>query len=236
MGNMSDSMQKVADDIRSSADERGRFLRELSSKTHSMIKELHNTREDEVKALKERLFSQEKARVEATRKFMDEVGVKVSEMRSDTNNLIKRYGLERRDDAKKLQNQLSSGEKKRKEDMKKVLDEIALDTRKRKEDVKKVLDEIASELSQAHRVWLEVCRKVAPEVPVVEEEVEEAAPAIYEEKILNIVSRHPDGIKLVDIGDELGVEWRALIGIIKSLVDKGTIEKIDNMYYPKKEG
>jgi len=61
-------------------------------------------------------------------------------------------------------------------------------------------------------------------------------PAFPDEKmILEVVKRHPEGIKLVDIGNELGVNWRTLVEIIKHLVDEGKVEKVGNMYYPIKE-
>jgi len=62
--------------------------------------------------------------------------------------------------------------------------------------------------------------------------VEEPAPS-PEDQILEAVARHPEGIRLVDIGNELGVDWRTLIGAVKPLVDEGRVEKIDSLYYPK---
>jgi hypothetical protein len=52
------------------------------------------------------------------------------------------------------------------------------------------------------------------------------------ERVLGIVRGHVDGIRLVDIGNELGVDWRSLVGVAKSLLEEGTIEKIDCLYYP----
>jgi len=36
----------------------------------------------------------------------------------------------------------------------------------------------------------------------------------------------------VEIGNELGVDWRGLIAVVRALVDEGAVEKIDNEYYP----
>ena len=52
------------------------------------------------------------------------------------------------------------------------------------------------------------------------------------ERVLGIVRGHVDGIRLVDIGNELGVDWRSLVGVAKSLLVEGAIEKIDCLYYP----
>ena len=88
-------------------------------------------------------------------------------------------------------------------------------------------------------------KKVVPEAVAVEEVVEEEVveeavekPAVEsapsdEERVLEVIARHPEGIKLVDIGNELGVNWRSFIGTTKSLVDEGKVEKIDTVYYPR---
>jgi hypothetical protein len=52
------------------------------------------------------------------------------------------------------------------------------------------------------------------------------------ERVLTVIHAHPDGIRLVEIGNELGVDWRGLIAVVRSLMDEGKAEKIDNTYYP----
>jgi predicted transcriptional regulator len=52
------------------------------------------------------------------------------------------------------------------------------------------------------------------------------------EEVLEIIAQHSDGIKMVDIGNELGVDWRTLINDIIFLVDNEQIDKIGNLYYP----
>jgi len=52
------------------------------------------------------------------------------------------------------------------------------------------------------------------------------------ERVLAVVQAHPEGIRLVEIGNELGVDWRGLIAVVRALVDEGAVEKIDNEYYP----
>ena len=54
-----------------------------------------------------------------------------------------------------------------------------------------------------------------------------------EEEILEVITQHPEGIKLVDIGEEIGVPWRSLINETKTLVDSGRVNKVDTLYYPK---
>jgi len=124
------------------------------------------------------------------------------------------------------------------------MDEIRKTNNEHRETARKMLGEIASDLRQASQMWAEIGeKKIAPEAApekVVEEveekpEVKAVPPISNREKILGVVGRYPEGIKLVDIGNELGVNWRGLIVDVKFLVDEDTVEKIDNMYYPKKE-
>lgn len=70
-----------------------------------------------------------------------------------------------------------------------------------------------------------------PEAAPAEEEVE-AEEAAQKERIFAVVQRHPEGMRIVDIGNELGVDWRSLTRIVRSLVEEREIERIDNMYFP----
>ena len=73
-----------------------------------------------------------------------------------------------------------------------------------------------------------------------EEEVraEEPLPAeeaVQAERILAIIQRHRVGVRIVDIGNELGVDWRSLITTLQSLEEERKIERINMMYYPGKK-
>jgi hypothetical protein len=102
--------------------------------------------------------------------------------------------------------------------------------------VRSTLNEIASDVSAAKRLW-----SVGPELTTtVLERPFEAPPAeerlTEQERILQVLKAHPDGIRLVDIGNQLGVDWRGLIAPTKSLLDEGKVEKIDYLYYLAADG
>ena len=244
MGKISDAMQNVVDEIRSSAEARGTALRELSEEAKQLmkdadnaLKDIHRANQAQAKALRERLSSKEKARVEATREFMGGVGVKVSEMRSGTYNLLERFGLEHGDMAKAFREKLSSERKAGVETSREFMEEVHNTNGECREAVRSMLDEIASDLRQADQIWTKGLGKKVVRKAVVKKAVQEIKKkaGTEKEKILEVIARHPEGIKLVDIGNERGVDWRTLIGPTKSLVDEDEVEKIDNMYYPKKE-
>jgi len=49
-----------------------------------------------------------------------------------------------------------------------------------------------------------------------------------------MIQENLDGIRLVDIGNRIGMNWRSLIKVVKSLEDEGKIERLNNVYYPLK--
>jgi len=256
MGKISDAMQNVVDEIGSSAEARGTALRELSEEakqlmkdTHNAMKDIHRINEAQAKDLRDRLSSERKAGVEETRGFMEDVekfieGIRVrtSEMRSGNQNLLERFHLEHGDMAKTLREGLSSARVKLSSDEKvtadasrQFMEEVHNTNSECREAVREMLDEIASDLGQADQIWTKGLGKKVVRKAVVKEAVQEIKKkaGTEKEKILEVVARHPDGIKLIDMGNELGVDWRTLIGPIKSLVDKDKVEKIDTMYYPQ---
>jgi hypothetical protein len=69
-------------------------------------------------------------------------------------------------------------------------------------------------------------------LPAAKPEAELTGRLSEREQILRVLGGHPDGIRLVDIGNELGVDWRSLITLTKILADEGKLEKIEHLYYP----
>jgi hypothetical protein len=55
---------------------------------------------------------------------------------------------------------------------------------------------------------------------------------VLERQVLRVIQNHPDGIRTVDVGNELGVDWRALLGVIRRLLEDGAVERIDQQWYP----
>lgn len=49
--------------------------------------------------------------------------------------------------------------------------------------------------------------------------------------LLDTIALHPEGVTLADLGNELGVDWRSLIGTVRSLMNEGEIERIQQMFY-----
>jgi len=150
------------------------------------------------------------------------------------------------------------------EHLRQRLEEIRETAGSLRQATRATLGEIASDVWAAKRLWSggEVREFAGPATTVMEparppesgrraaaqalaqpvaEAVEPALPepeqkrAAEREQVLRVLRAHSEGIRLVDIGNELGVDWRGLIALTKSLLDEGKIEKIDHLYYPVEE-
>lgn len=84
--------------------------------------------------------------------------------------------------------------------------------------------------------------KDIPEVEVIREITVEGLPEAYikqiipmtlEDKVLDYINKHPDGVKILDMEEPMG-EKRMKLGFVgKNLLDEGKVLKIGNIYYPK---
>ena len=57
-------------------------------------------------------------------------------------------------------------------------------------------------------------------------------PVYREESLLRTLRAHPEGIRLVEMGNEVGVDWRHLVQPVHTLADAGRIEQFDELFYP----
>ncbi len=170
--------------------------------------------------------------VDEIRSSTEARGAGLEQLRSQTHVDLGRFRRQRRDTV-----QESLGRLRRR------LGEIRESAGSLRQATRAVLDEIASDVDAAKRLWTAGGEAEAFTPPAAADPLAEAAPppapAAPEEKrgaereqILRVLKAHPEGIRLVDIGNELGVDWRGLITGTKSLLDEGRIEKIDHLYYP----
>jgi len=52
------------------------------------------------------------------------------------------------------------------------------------------------------------------------------------ERVFRVIEAHPEGITLVAIGEELGIDWRQLIAPVNMLLAEGRVKKRDRSYFP----
>jgi len=51
-------------------------------------------------------------------------------------------------------------------------------------------------------------------------------------QVLRVIQGHPEGVRAREVGNELGVDWRRVVGITQSLVDAGKVEQVEQELYP----
>ena len=242
MGNLTDAMRSMADDLRTGSQAQAEAFHQLNedikvrvseirSDTHNLLQRFageHTERKRAVNELK-------KADAERKR-TVNELKAGVGEMIGD----FQKADAERKTDV----NELKTGVGEMMGDFQKADAERKRTVNELKAEVGQGLRELRSGLRQAHQIRIgrgikEVERRAKE--PVIEKPPVEEAPVqkpkgTDAQTIEKIISRHPDGIRLVDMGNELGVNWRGLIGSTRFLVDQDRVEKIDNVYYPKEKG
>ncbi len=212
MGNISDALQNLKDEIRSSREERNTWQEQLHADNKVTISEIRS----DVHNLVRRFRQEDTERKGAVNEMLAGFQTEDTERKGAASEMLK--GFQAEDTERKG-----------------AVNEMLTGFRKTNNELR---EEVASDLRQAHQIWTGGLKKrIKPRATVreVKEEPKAEAGPPTEEKILEVIAGHPEGIRLVDLGNELGVDWRGLIGPSKSLVDAAQVEKIENMYYPKKE-
>jgi len=75
--------------------------------------------------------------------------------------------------------------------------------------------------------------KVRPVKEVIEEEEEEVTPEMdLDEKIVQFINKHPEGVMVGDMEEPLGVTRMRLGVIAKKLLEEGKVRKEEKMYFP----
>jgi DNA-binding transcriptional ArsR family regulator len=56
-------------------------------------------------------------------------------------------------------------------------------------------------------------------------------PDLLQLRVREIVERHPEGITIRDVGNELGVDWRHAVESLRVLTEAGIVEQVNEEYY-----
>lgn len=116
-------------------------------------------------------------------------------------------------------------------------------------DVRKLLNEHSSDMKKARGAWLSMSKTLAraregmvavpeivsgPTAGMTEGTKAKELPAEMklEKKILNFVKSHPEGVKVGEMEEHLGVARSRLGVIAKGLLEEGRVRKEENLYFP----
>ena len=56
-----------------------------------------------------------------------------------------------------------------------------------------------------------------------------------ETEVLRVITRHPEGVRAFDIGNEIGIDWRCVPAVAGRLVERAIVEQIAQQFYPVKK-
>ncbi len=218
---------ELREELSKARNERFEYTHTLLKNIQQRIAEISNENLSAARKLKNDLDQGEADRLKGYNELFDRISREVSDLRKSTSSLLDNYSKDRSEGVghwRQMQNEIAAiraGE----------LASIP-------ESVEKVVEESV------------VKAPVAPVVPVVVKEVpvfEEPQPVVIvdapkvsdestlEEKILNYINSHYQGVKVSDMEEPLH-ETRMKIGFAaKCLLDAGKVSKVENLYYPIKK-
>lgn len=94
----------------------------------------------------------------------------------------------------------------------------------------------SSESSEKENVSEPVAEEAGEPLPAEEENVSQQEGmewgSDFEDRILELLRERPQGLKMVEIAEELGLaNWRSLIPVIRELLENGDVRKEDSSYF-----
>jgi len=208
------------------------FMADLTKNVGNMMKGIQKAHKEMADDLKESLGKGETARLKSFKSMMGNIQKGIKDIESYVANKLKEFSDAHSDMSEAL-----------KKDLAKYAGDIA-------SSVKKLLGEYAADMKKAANAWQGMSRtlvrarkggtavskaeakvKVRPVKEAVEEEV--APPEMgMEERVLEFIERHPEGVRVSDMEDPLGVARTRLGVIAKRLLEEGKVRKEENLYFP----
>jgi phage-related protein len=199
--------------------------------------------------------------LEDTQKMMNEFKISRIQMSKELKENLT-TGVERRkeevsktlEDAKKMMDDFKVSHGQMSKELKKNLTKsnqgIKSEVSRMLNDFRSTQDKLRADLEKASLSWqqtastLQEKRSGVKPIPKVREKkiVKKELPKPEQNKIkenlsdkqqtLALIKKHPEGIKLSEIGAELGKDWRWYIVTVKELMEENKIRKEENLYYP----
>lgn len=205
------------------------FTNQLASDTATLLKNFSNAHSEMAKALREMLETDNHTRKTEVAGFMEELAKAHEEM------------------AKELNGFLTSNETTRKNQFKEMMESISTrlsELRTRTHQVLESSDELMKEFGKDRKgmaeAWSELNKLMKNQramgqkkvKKIKEEEMKKQQQDGLKTSVMGIISQSKNsGIKLTQIGKELGRPWQSLIPWITELVDEGAVTKDEKGFY-----
>ncbi|MDD5496931.1 MAG: hypothetical protein PHP36_00660 [Atribacterota bacterium] len=234
---MAEEMKKITEDISTSYEERVDRISQLKKETEETLKssqDLLKTFQDSHQKmsweLRENLAKNKEDRSAEVHKLLGEAQRMMDDFKTSHQKMSEKLNEDLVNYNQGIKSEVSS----MLTDFHKVQEEIKADLKEMSTSWRKLASSLQEKRSGAKPVSEVSEVKVAKEEIPEEVEIKEEAKESEEEKeqVLNLINSHPEGIKLAEIGAEMGKDWRWYIAITKELIEENKIKKEDNLYYP----
>jgi len=197
--------------------------------------------------------------LEDTQKMMNEFKISRIQMSKELKESLT-TGVERRkaevsktlDDTKKMMDDFKVSHSQMSKELKKNLTKsnqgIKSEVSRMLNDFRSTQDKLRADLEKASLSWQQTAStlqekrsgvKPIPEVlekKIIKEKLPKKTKIVEElsdkEQVLMLIRKHPEGIKLTEIGASLEKDWRWYIVTVKELMEENKIRKEENLYYP----
>jgi hypothetical protein len=230
-----DSHKKMSLELRENL---SKYKGDIESEVKKMLKGFHTSLERMSSDLKKDLAKDEESRKAKVRKMMGDFEISHRQMSEELNEDLVKYNQGIKSEVSRMLN----------EDLVKYNQGIKSEVSRMLSDFHSAQDKVRTDLKELSASWQGLVStmqekrssvKPVPEVPEkkigkeeVPEKVEIKEEKTEKEQVLMLINRYPEGIKLAEIGAEMGKDWRWYITITKELIEENKIRKEENLYYP----
>jgi len=235
---LAEDTKKLAEDIVASYDLRVKEIRKLAKDTQSMLKEFQGEQKGMAAELK-KTFKQEEAdrlkaeadRIKAFGSMKNEIQAEQEKRNKAVADLLEKFAKDHEDMAAELRKTLKEGEVVRLKEVLNLLQEFKTEREKMAANWQALTAAMAKRRSIKLKVETEV--KARPVEEAIKEMEEKVTPETdLEEKVLEFIERHPEGVRVGDIEEPLGVPRMRLGQVAKRLLKKGDVRREGNIYFP----
>jgi len=243
---IADDIKNLGEDIAGSYDMRVKAIGVLVKDTHKMLKGFRREHKEMAGNLKGGLEQGEADRLKAFKSMMADIQEGVREIETYVENKLKEFSDAHAEMSGELKKELAKYVDDMVKATKRLMRDIQARQKERNAEVADLLEAFKTEREKMAANWQALTatmakkRGIMPEVeaeakvrPVKEAIKEEVSPEMkLEKKVLKFIEKHPDGVKVGDMEEALGVA-RTRLGIIaKRLLEEGKVSKEGNMYFP----
>lgn len=252
----SDALRSLTQDMASAQEETTRRVAEIKKETADLLrgfdkeqKKMGTQLRAELSKVKPDLAKGEVERKKASQAERRQRAGRVSEIKKETGDLLRGFDKAHSEMSAQLKSELVRAEDERKKTSQAEAKDRAAEVSRIRSETRELVEGFRRDSAETAAAWRELVttmqakRGVAVAPPpvkppeVVEEEmpVEEVDPeekVRLENRIVDLIREHPEGIRLTGIAEATG-EARVKVGnITRMLVDEGKIKKEGLLYFP----